>query len=298
MRSLALHGFALALPPDWEVVSNRGDWSAGNVVLVERHVPQLSLSWQRQQREPDFGRTLAKLERRVHREQQALPEGRTALRHGQLSRYRAQAGDYHAAVIRPDPEQPLTLILRQLSPGSEAQLRTLIDSCMVFDEGRDAVIPWRLHDMRADLPSGWRLEAVQDLVGVTRMMWVHYVPGRRRRSDQLLVLRRLACAERQLEGLDPQSWLHRRIDHHRERLLEPGYQDDLFTSWVDAPGDNLWRRWRGIRERRHVAIWTETAEDRLLVQEWKGAGDHPLPPLRDCRAFEDASPALGERKRA
>ena len=166
----------------------------------------------------------------------------------------------------------------------ELRLEThLLDRVLVH--GDDQPCPWRIHGLKADLPPWWRLHALEYVPGLARAVFFHW-PGGGHRRDQVLVLRRYACATRLLAGTTPEQWLTCRLDPGEEVRQRGTTSDGI--AWADGltRGDTLWRRLRRQRQHRRLHVWVEAEEDRLVVQEWKGTGE-PLPPLRSARSLND-----------
>jgi hypothetical protein len=260
---LAIHGIECHIPGEWDVAINRGNWKHGYVVLVHRRRPLLNITWDRRPRTPDFKRTLRSLSKRMERGDQAKLEGtETVGDGGLLCRYASPQGRFHAAAFRPDPEQPVTMIVRQLGPGTADDLRQLIAATRIC--GADEPTPWRLHGLAVELPPAWRLQGIQQFPGLVRGVWFR-TTVKAHRHDQVLVLRRFACAGRMLGEQDIASWISDRLTA-RERLVEqsllPG---PVWRGVCSAPGSNWYKRLRRIRDQRLLHCWIEADNDRLLV---------------------------------
>jgi len=292
---VALHGFACHVPSDWDLLVNRGNWTGGHLLFAWRRRPVCNLTWDRRARSPDFGRTLQSLESKIFKDHGALPDGASTLGPGgQLGRYQAPEGRYHVAAFRPEGDLPLSLVLRQLAPASEAALRRLVDSCRVYDEAHSVRIPWAIHGLHIELPPQWRLTGIQEYVGLVRAVWQHHV-GSVNKTDQVLVMRRYACASHLLTDGDIGAWIRSRM-HKREELCEERVDEDgTWSAILTAPGTTMWRRLRGVIEQRHIHAWVEAGEDRLVIQEWKGSGEPPGC-LRRAPSAADCPPAIGQHQ--
>lgn len=275
MGDLAVHGIAYRIPGEWDVAVNRGDWNGGMLVLVDRRTPLLNVTWNRRQRRPDFPRTIRGISKRMARDAQATCEGTEAVApDGLLARYSCPQGGFCAAAFRPDPDEPVTVIMRQLSPGSSESLRELIRATRVYHA--DEILPWRLHDLHIDLDARWRLQGVQQYTGMARAVWMRST-GKPNKHDQVLVLRRYACPERMLAGADIATWVGDRL-RRREVLREHRVDEDgVWRGICSVPADTWLKRLRGLTSTRHLDAWIEAGSERLMIQEWKGAGD-PFPP--------------------
>lgn len=275
---LAIHGIVSRIPGEWDVAINRGNRQAGYVVLVHRRHPLLNLTWDRRPRRPDIDKTLRSIARRLAKQAEARLDHTEALPgEGMLARFIAPKGAIHVAIFRPDAEEPGTMILRQLSPGTADSLRAVVAETRICRA--DEVTPWRLHEIAVDLPPTWRLQGIQQYPGLVRAVWFR-VTSKPHRHDQVLVLRRFACAGRMLGEADVASWVAKRLargERIEEHRILPG---PLWSARCSAPGGNWYKRIRRIRDRRLLHAWIEDDRDRLLLQEWKGVGE-PLPPLTD-----------------
>ncbi len=175
------------------------------------------------------------------------------------------------------PAAGLTLVARQLAPGGSQDMRALIAA--VRGVGLDQAAPWRIYGLDLALPPFWRLEGLQQLAGLVRAVWFRY-PGRALRPDQLLVMRRMACASRLLGSASLGAWVRSGLSR-REVVAGSSETGGLVHLSTTLPAATWWRRLRDSRDRRELYAWTVAEGDRLMVQEWKGAAD-PLPCLRDA----------------
>lgn len=290
-RLLALHGFRCRIPQRWEVALNRGDWRRGHLVLAERRRAALNLSWDRAVRHPDLERTITRIARRMGREHRATRAAEEALPGGTLVRFAAEDGVRHVAAWRPRADLPLVLVARQCDPGPADELRAVARSSDAVDDDQPA--PWCIHGLDLVLPPRFRLAGMLDAVGMVRAVWFRHPDGNHK-IDQLLVLRRFACAGRLLEGAGIGAWIARHLRRGERLEEERTAADGSWSGVVSVPGDGWWRRLRGVREERHLHAWIEPGPDRLVIQEWKGRGGEPLPPLPRATASEDA-PAIRRR---
>jgi hypothetical protein len=273
---VALHGIVVPLAPGYEVVGTYGGWRRGHLLVAEGRQARLSISWARHAAAPDLGRTLRAAGQRAAPGQVA---GRQVAEevldaHARLGSWDGPQGAFHAAV-RHLPAAGLTLVARQLSSAGSQEMRALIAAVRGVGPGQAA--PWRIYGLDLELPPFWRLEGLQQLAGLVRGVWFRY-PGRALRPDQLLVMRRLACASRLLGSASLGDWVRSGLGRSEEVTggSDAGGVVHLATT---LPAGSWWRRLRGRRERRELYAWTVPAGDRLVVQEWKGAAD-PLPCLR------------------
>jgi hypothetical protein len=230
----------------------------------------LNLTWNRRERSPDFNKTIRGITKRMVRDAGAACEGTEAVAPaGVLARYSCDQGQFSAAIFRPDPDEPVTLILRQLSPGSSDQLRDVIRNTRVYHA--DETIPWRLHGLKADLAPAWRLQGIQQFTGLVRGVWFRGT-GKLHRHDQALVMRRYACAERMLAGQDFTTWVSERLGKGEALLSHRVDADGVWRGVCSVPPDNWLKRWRGKKDARYLDAWIEAETDRLVIQEWKGIG--------------------------
>lgn len=273
---LGIHGIECRIPGEWDVAINRGDRRSGYVVLVYRRRPLLNITWDRRPRRPDIQKTLRGIVKRMKKQGDARLEKTEALAgNGLLARFTGPEGSFHVAIFQPDAEQATTMIMRQLSPGTDAELRSQVAGVTVHDAS--GLFPWRLHEIAVDLPPAWLLQGIQQYPGLVRAVWFR-ATGKAHRHDQVLVLRRFACAGRMLGDLDVRTWIQQRLAKH-ERMesteLLPG---PVLYADCSTPASNWYKRIRRIRDRRLLHAWIEDDHDRLLIQEWKGVGT-PLGPL-------------------
>lgn len=273
---LALHGFSLRVPADWDLAVNAGEWRRGVLVLAADREARLSLSWERSRRKPDWDRSITTLATRAGREHQArVVQVEPRADGGRFVKLRADDGDRHAVLFQPDPQQGLLVVLRQLAPGGSDVLRELASATRAHPT--DAPLPWSLHGLRCTLPPTWRLVGVHNLLGLQRAVWFRTL-REGRRPDALLVLRRYACASQQLGEGSIGAWLRSRLGPG-ETIVTDNENDLGYQGISDGPGSTWWRRFRKIRERRHLYAWREPELDRLILQEFKGAAPE-LPCLR------------------
>jgi hypothetical protein len=273
---VALHGFVIPLETGDEVVGTYGGWRRGHLLVAAGRQARLSISWARHAAAPDLSRTLRAAGRRSGPGQVAgLQVADEAIDgHARLGSWDSPQGAFHAAV-RHLPAAGLTLVVRQLAPGGSAEMRTLIAA--VHGVASDQAAPWRIYGLDLELPPSWRLEGLQQLAGLVRAVWFRY-PGRALRPDQLLVMRRLACASRLLASSSLGDWVRSGLSR-REQLTGSSEDGGLVHLSTTLPAGSWWRRLRGKSDRRELYAWTVAEGDRLVLQEWKGAAD-PLPCLR------------------
>ena len=276
MNAVAIHGFRCPLPAGWEVVGTWGGWRKGHLVVAEGRQPRLSVTWRRHQAAPDLVRTLRGAGKRLERSHAAgtLVAHEAVGDDGRLGRWDSDGGAFHAAT-RYFPTAGLTLVVRQLAIGGSAIVRDAITGCTGWSE--DAAWPWQIYDLDLTLPPQWRLEGIQQLVGLVRAVWFHLPPGAAS-PDQVLVMRRLACASRLLGNRTLGAWLRAGLATG-EQVEHEHKTDGVVHMHGTAPASNWWRRWRGQRDERDFHAWIETPRDRLVMQEWKGRGP-ALPCLR------------------
>lgn len=277
MTTFAEHGWSCEVPATWDVNVNRGHWERGVVAFFEDVEPRLNLTWERRQRGLDLEKTVRGLDRRVRRDQSGKEislQNRVELPRadGVLLGWSSRDGDVHGAVVSA-ANAPVTFILRQLTPGAETIIRRIAQSCTAV--GDDEPSRWCLYGLDLVLPSHWRLEGIQHLVGLVRAVWMRYPEGRVK-VDQVLLVRRYACAGHLLAGQDLLAWLQERIDR-RDVLLAAEREDGRVHLTLHAPGRTLWQRLRRQHQIRHLHAWVEEETERLLIWEWKGFED-PLPP--------------------
>jgi hypothetical protein len=193
------------------------------------------------------------------------------------------------AILRAD--HGLVLVLRQAEPlpAIPAWTASLPDGLRAVDDAASA--RWRVFGLDLTLPPHWRLEGAVHLVGLTRLAWMHHPRLDRAAVDQVLLVRRVAMASRMLGGKDPLTWLESQLGHG-ERLIERSELGGVYRAIIEGPGRTWWDRLRRRVRRDHFQLWTEAEMDRLLVQEWHGAGDPP-PCLRTPGPPHDLPPPQG-----
>jgi hypothetical protein len=279
-HAVAIHGLRCPLPASWDVVGTYGSWRKGHLLVAEDRQPRLALSWVRGAAAPDLERSLLAAGRRLARHHiGGVLVGREALGdHGLLGHWDGEQGAFHAAV-RHLPAAGATLIARQLAPGAAAPLRAVVAGAEAGAVDQPA--PWQLYGVAVRLPAWWRLEGVQQLAGLTRAVWFRH-PGGAAAPDQVLVVRRLACAARVLAGRTLAAWVRDGLAGN-ERAVAEDERDGVAHVRAERPAASWLRRLRGRVDRREFHAWIEAGSDRLLLQEWKGA-DQPLPCLRDTQS--------------
>ena len=272
---VAWQGLTLRLPQGWEVAGTYGNWKSGHLLLARDRAPVLRVSWERRREPIDLDRTLAKAAKRVQRETgcQALPGQESAGPDGAVLRCQGRSSEI-AVGARRFAEAGLTVVWRQLAPSSVAGLTAMVRASDAV--GEDAPAAWCMHGLACTLPPWWRNEGVQALAGLTRAVWFRYPQGRRG-ADQVLVLRRLACASRVLAGRPLEAWLRTTLHANETATAEPNPGGVRLA--CTRPAANWWRRWRGRADGRQFHAWIDDAEDRVTVQEWVGGGE-PLACLR------------------
>lgn len=297
---LALHGLCCTLPAGCEVVATYGDWRRGHLIAAADRTPRLALTWRRHRAAPDLQRTLATAGRRLTRgDVVGEPAGQSALgADGVIGRWRSPGGAFHAGV-RTVATAGVTMVARQLQPGTQEELGSFLRS--VEAHGEDAPWPWRLYGLDADLPPWWRLEGVSQLAGLARAVWFHQ-PRWAARPDQVLVLRRLACASRVLAGRTLVDWVRSGLGRNEvvtsvgpgadvEHGADAEHGAGLMGMTTSVPARSWWGRICGQRATRSLHAWIDATDDRLTLQEWTGNGE-ALPCLRRS-APACASPLVG-----
>jgi len=272
---VAWQGVTLRLPQGWEVAGTYGNWQAGHLLLARERAPLLRVSWERRREQPDLNRTLAKATKRVARETgcAALPGHEAVGPDGGVVRCQGRSSEI-AVGARRFADAGTTVVWRQLAPASPSELAAMVSASDAV--GDNAPAEWRIHGLACTLPPWWRSEGVQALAGLTRAVWFRYPQGRRG-TDQVLVLRRLACAGRVLAGRTLDAWLRTTL-HPNETATAETLEHGVRLSCT-RPAANWWRRWRGRSDVRQFHAWIDEAEDRVTVQEWAGGGE-PLGCLR------------------
>jgi hypothetical protein len=273
---LAMHGLRCRLPDDWEPVGTYGTSRKGYVLVAEGREARLSVSWERDAITPDLERSLSAVGKRLRREHGCgeVAAREAVGRDGLMGHWDSPAGEFHAAV-RHFPEAKLTLIARQLAPGPAAPVRQAVSEAEGWAEHQSA--PWQLYGLDLMLPPWWRLEGIQQLAGLVRGVWFHHPDGKLR-VDQVLVVRRFACASRLIAGTTFAAWIKAGLQA-RERVEAENEADGVLHLGTLRPGKTWWRRLRGQEERRDFHAWIEDPADRMVLQEWSGEG-RPLPCLR------------------
>ncbi|TVR15981.1 MAG: hypothetical protein EA401_02070 [Planctomycetota bacterium] len=278
--TLSLHGWRTQHPAHWDLVVNRGMWSEGFIVLADGRHGKVNITWQRLKRTPDLDKTLRRLDNRIAKD---AGRGRFTLANiddipgrGKFMRWVGSDGDVFGAIVRAT-DAPMIFVLRDVEPSDGRTLKRIALACT--GDLDDAPTRWIMHGIDIDLPPYWRLEGLQNLVGMTRGVWMHYPDGGQKASD-VLTLRRYAMASHLLDGTSLEEWL---VDHlnPKDFMLERRTDRTTGITTVDCEvqAKGWIRRLRGERDPRIYHAWLEPEMDRLMVQEWRGQGT-PLPCLR------------------
>lgn len=278
-KTLALHGWHTEHPADWDVVVNRGLWEDGFIVLADGRHGRVNLTWQRLKRTPDLDKTLRRLDQRISKD---AGRGRYALTNiedipgrGKFMRWVGRDGDVYGAIVRA-VSAPVIFVLRDVEPSDGLAVKRMALACDALPDQEPTT--WNLHGINVQLPPWWRLEGLQNLVGMTRAVWMHYPAGDRRAAD-VLTIRRFAMASHLLKDLSMEEWLVQHLNP-RDRVVERLTLPDGVTKVHSEVTPKGWiRRLRGERDPRIFYAWQEEEWDRLVVQEWRGRGN-PLPCLR------------------
>ena len=122
------------------------------------------------------------------------------------------------------------------------------------------------------------MEGMQNLVGLTRGVWMHYPKGDRRAAD-VLTIRRFAMGTLVLGDHSVEEWLCSHMNSKDKIVERQTDQAGITRVQIDVKPKGWIRRFRGERDKRIFYAWREEELDRLIVQEWKGRGI-PLPCLR------------------
>jgi hypothetical protein len=270
---ISLHGFTLVLPADWELSGLSGDTARGYIVLAWTFADRpgreavVRVAWRRGAA-VDAQRTLLALGReftncpRKPAHDEVVGTVRTGV-------WRNERGAWRAAVrVAGD----VALTARVLLPDTVADLplTDLLAGADIQDAVRTTIWSWRLHGLALDLPSAWRLRGLVHQAGLVRALWEH-LPERGSRPDGLLVVRRLACADRLLAGGTPGDWLRRDL-HAGDVVERESAAGGRFHLTLQRLGATWWRRWRGQRERVELTAWCDDA-GRLVVVEQRGAAE-------------------------
>lgn len=273
---LGWQGLQHGLPAGWEPVGMYGSWRKGQILLAEDRRPRLAIAWERRAVRPDLERTLKRAANHYRREVKAsvMTPPESCGSDGVLTRLVGGPTELAVVARRLEPAG-VTVVYRQLSAGAIPQLRRLVQAGTAA--GDDEPARWSLHGIDVELPPHWRNEGIQILSGFVRAVWFHYPHGREK-VDQVLILRRYACATQLLAGRDLATWLCAQADK-RETAEVRETAEDQASIRCSAPGRTPWRRWRGRREERHLTAWIDRVSDRLTVQESIGSGE-PLTGLR------------------
>jgi hypothetical protein len=273
---VAWQGLSLRLPSESEVAGTYGAWRSGYLLTAKERRPQLSVTWKRERLVPDLGRTLRQAVKRLRKDAhgaQAVAD-EAAGDNGLLRRFTTTAGDRIVAA-RHFADAGMTVIWRQLGAMEPRELAESIRAAEALPV--DAAWPWTIHGLDCTLPPWWRCEGVQALAGLSRGVWMRYERDRVS-PDQVMVLRRMACANRVLGGRSLADWLRASL-HGKETVGETPRHDGVCELHCSAPALTLWGRLRGQRQERRLLAWVDAESDRLTVQEWTGRGA-PLPCLR------------------
>lgn len=283
---VAWQGLTHRLPADWEVAGTYGDWRTGSLLFARDREPMLRVSWQRTKVAADLQRTLARAQRRLMKETgfAALPTVEAVGKDGALARCVGREGQEMALAVRVFATG-VTAIWRQLRPGGPAELRAVAAATVAVRD--DEPKRWAIHGLDCTLPADWRCEGVQALAGLSRGVWFH-TRGRLQLTDQVLVLRRMACAARVVGERGLEAWLRSRLERRETAEAEP-LADGAVHLTCRRPARNWWRRLRGGHDIRHLHAWIESDTDRLNIQEWKGSGE-PLACLRNRAPAQGSTP--------
>lgn len=286
-RCIAVHGWSMIVPREWEPVQVKGSWESGNCLLVHDREGRLSLTWERKARTPNLDKTLSAVDRQIQRERNDKPAiiAREAYGSDGLMARWAGPDEEILAAIHHLRDSQTTFIVRQLSGGPQDTFRGILDSLKIFTDG--ATVQWRLHGVEVDLPPAWRLTNIQHTIGAIRTIWFKY-RGTSSKIESVLTLRRYACASRLLHNSTPADWLRRHMGK-RERITGERSigQWDTIEIDIEAPATTWWERLWGKKSQRRYHLWVEPKADRFVIQEWRGKGS-PLQCLRRGEDSEDA----------
>lgn len=266
---LALHGFALTHAMEWALAGTSGHTDRGWLLLARGRDPVVRVGWRRHTIKPVINRTLDNIGQELGRCVQRRIAVRTTLgEHQCAGAWDGDAGTWHGAV-RWFPGEGLTLTALGLVPALPVE--ELLTTAAAWSE--DAAWRWCCYGLDLGLPPWWRLAGIQQFAGLTRAVWQRHI-RRRFRPDQVLALRRLACASRLLKGGGLEGWVRQGLDR-REQVLGLTTRDGVLRLDAERPAADWWGRWRGRRDRHVLHAWVEESEDRLLLREWRGTGEEP-----------------------
>jgi hypothetical protein len=278
-KELALHGWRTEHPADWDMVVNRGTWNEGYLVLADGRHARINITWERLKRTPDLDRTLRRLDSRIRKDagkgRYTLSSIEDLLDRGKFMRWVGPDGDVHGAIVRAQ-SAAVVFVIRDLAPSDGLNVKRLALACDAYADNLET--DWKLYHIDVTLPPWWRLEGLQNLVGLTRAVWMNY-PGGDRGATDVLTIRRFAMAKHILSDHSLEEWLCSHMNSH-DTITERSTDDSGITRAETRIKPKSWiRRFRGERDKRVFYAWREEEMDRLFVQEWKGTGE-ALPCLR------------------
>jgi len=270
--TVAWQGITLRLPADTDVAATYGNWRSGHLILARDRAALLRVSWERRREVAELEPTLAQAAKRVRRETgcSALPGIEDAGADGGVIRCQGRTAEL-AVGARRFADATTTVVWRQLMPAPVNALVAMVRAANAV--GDDGPTTWQIHGLTCSLPPWWRVEGVQALAGLARGVWFRY-PNGRRGADQVLVVRRMACAGRVIGERTLEGWLRTTL-HADETATVVSSGDDQVELACARPARSWWRRWRGQFDRRIFTAWRETESDRVTVQEWAGSGEPP-----------------------
>lgn len=276
---IAFQGIEMFVPEGCELGGTMGHERSGWVLITRDRQPCMRIVWRRHAATPDLDRTL---ERAGQELQKIGGCGRLAVRttpddYQRCGIWDGPDGAWHAAV-RWCPTTHVTLAATALI--ADQDVAEIITTARIAGEA-DAW-HWSMYGVDCELPAWWRLMGVQQYAGLTRAVWQHRPDGGVR-TNQVLTMRRFACAHRMLAGHDLETWMRDGLGA-RERCISGHIADGIMRLEIEMPAALWWRRLRGGRDRRVLHGWVDDEHDRLFVQEWRGVGD-PLPCLRRRENF-------------
>ena len=278
-KPLSLHGWQTEHPAHWDVVVNRGLWDDGYLVLADGRHARVNLTWERLKRTPDLDKTLRRLDQRISKDagrgRYTLTSVEDILDRGKYMRWVGPDGDVYGAIIRA-VSAPVIFVLRDLEPSDGLHIKRMALACDAY--ANDQATTWNLHGINVELPPHWRLEGLQNLVGLTRAVWMNYPAGDRRAAD-VLTIRRFAMGSHILASVSPEEWLVSHINKGDKIVERQTASDGITVIKTEITPKGWIRRLRGERDSRIFHVWREDPLDRLVVQEWRGRGN-PLPCLR------------------
>ncbi|MFH0964595.1 MAG: PqqD family protein [Planctomycetota bacterium] len=277
LDTIAWHGLALRVPPDWAPSKMTGDLSSGTLVVADCALPRMHLDWTRRRRPPRLERSLARLLARLRAEASrkkahlrpeersfALPSDKT----GAFAGWTTGIGRAFAGVIVCASCGRLTT-LRAAYTGEENADALFAAACESFqDHPVDDWLDWSIYRLRVRTPASASL--LESSIRPGRIDLTFRDADGPVRIAQF-GLARMVLSDGRLEGVF-ENEVARRRNAGRLDLREESFDGHDSLRWSPAPG--LRRSSRDTVGR----IWHCPDSNRVYLVETrsKGPGENGL----------------------